>query len=105
LFAGVLGLQGADRGLRAHLGRDCEPAGGANFSVPRLVILSFYSSVDGGPWEVPELEVRERLPSTLRNVDGGAPGGVGAVGSEVGDVDGWPPGGGSDRFGSGHHRT
>jgi hypothetical protein len=28
--------------------------------------------------EVPELEVRERTPSTLRNVDGGALGGVGA---------------------------
>jgi hypothetical protein len=34
---------------RAHLGRGCEPAGGANFSVPHSVILSFYSAVDGAP--------------------------------------------------------
>jgi hypothetical protein len=33
-----------------------------------------------GPREVPELEVRERPPSTLRNVDGGPPGGAGAEG-------------------------
>jgi hypothetical protein len=31
-----------------------------------------------GPREVPELEVRERSPSMLRNIDGGPPGGVGA---------------------------
>jgi hypothetical protein len=30
------------------------------------------------PWEVPELEIRERPPSTLRNVNGGPLGGVGA---------------------------
>jgi hypothetical protein len=29
---------------------------------------------------VPELEVRERPPSTLRNIDGGPPGGIGAEG-------------------------
>jgi hypothetical protein len=40
---------------------------------PRSVILSFYSVVNGGPREVPELEVRERPPSTLRNIDGGPP--------------------------------
>jgi hypothetical protein len=68
---GVPGLQGADRGPRAHLGRACEPVGGANFSAPRSVILSFYSVVDGGPREVPKLEVWERPPSMLRNVDGG----------------------------------
>jgi hypothetical protein len=37
----------------------CEPAGGTNFLTPRSVILSFYSAVDGGPWEVPELEVQK----------------------------------------------
>jgi hypothetical protein len=93
LYAGVPGLQDADRGPRAHLRRDSEPAGGANFSTPRLVILSFYSVVDGGPREVPEMEVRVRPPSMLRNVDGGPPGGAEAGGSEVGDVDGGPPGG------------
>jgi hypothetical protein len=30
------------------------------------------------PREVPELEIRERPPSTLRNVDDGPPGGAGA---------------------------
>jgi hypothetical protein len=40
---------------------------------------------------VPELEVQERPPSTLRNVDGGPPGGAKAGDSEVGDVDGGPP--------------
>jgi hypothetical protein len=29
-----------------------------------------------GPWEVPELEIRERPPSMLRNVYGGPPGGA-----------------------------
>jgi hypothetical protein len=61
LVCGVLGLQGTDRGPRAHLRRGYEPAGGAKTL---------------GPREVPELEVRERPPSTLRNVDGGTPGGA-----------------------------
>jgi hypothetical protein len=26
---------------------------------------------DGPPWDVPELEIQERLPSMLRNVDNG----------------------------------
>jgi hypothetical protein len=30
------------------------------------------------PWEVSEPEIRERLPSTLRNVDDGPLGGTGA---------------------------
>jgi hypothetical protein len=59
--------------------------------VPHLVILSFYLAVDDRPPEVPELEVRERPPSTLRNVDNGPLGGVGAGGQGVGDVDGKPP--------------
>jgi hypothetical protein len=33
-----------------------------------------------GPWEVPELEVRECSPSTLRNVDGGPSRAAGAGG-------------------------
>jgi hypothetical protein len=33
----------------SHLGRGCEPAGGANFLAPHSVILSFYLAVDGGP--------------------------------------------------------
>jgi hypothetical protein len=49
LYAGVSGLQGADRGPRAHLGRGCKPVGRANFLAPRSVILSLYSAVDGGP--------------------------------------------------------
>jgi hypothetical protein len=32
-----------------------------------------------GPREVPELVIRERLPSTLRNIDGGPLGGAGDV--------------------------
>jgi hypothetical protein len=32
--------------------------------------------IDGGPREVPELEIRERPPPTLRNIDGGPPGGA-----------------------------
>jgi hypothetical protein len=55
---GIPSLQGADRG--------CEPAGGANSSA--------------GPQEVAELEVRERLQSMLRNVDGRPLGGDGAGG-------------------------
>jgi hypothetical protein len=42
---------------------------------------------------VPELEVRMRPPSTLRNVDGEPPRGAGAGGSEVGDIDDGSPGG------------
>jgi hypothetical protein len=102
---GVPGLQGADRDPRAHLERGCEPTGGANFLAPRSVILSFYSAVDGGPREVPELEVWGRPPSTLKNIDGGTPGGVRAGGSKVGDVDGGPLGGAGSRSSSGHHQS
>jgi hypothetical protein len=31
-----------------------------------------------GPREVPELEIQERLPPKVRNVDDGPPGGAGA---------------------------
>jgi hypothetical protein len=40
LVCGVPGLQGTDRGPRAHLGRGSEPTGGANSSVPHRVILN-----------------------------------------------------------------
>jgi hypothetical protein len=102
---GVPGLQGVDRGPQEHLRRGCEPAGGANFLAPRSVILSFYSAVDGGSWEVPELEVRARPPSTVRNIDERPPGGAGAGGSKVGDVDGGPPGGAGGRSSSGDHQS
>jgi hypothetical protein len=75
LYAGVSGLQGADRGPRTYLGRGCEPAGGDNFLTPRSVILSFYLTVDNAstinvktsmvaPQEVSELKVQERPAST-----------------------------------------
>jgi hypothetical protein len=35
------GLQGTDNGPRVHLGRGCEPTGGAKSSVPHSVILNF----------------------------------------------------------------
>jgi hypothetical protein len=41
LVCGVPGLQGTDSGPLAHLGRGYEPAGGANSSVSRSVILNF----------------------------------------------------------------
>jgi hypothetical protein len=41
LYAGVPALQGTDSGPWTHLRRGCEPAGGANSSAPRSVILSF----------------------------------------------------------------
>jgi hypothetical protein len=60
LYAEVPGLQGTDRG--------CEPAGGANFSVPRSVILIFL------------LGSRRRAHHQREDVDGGPPGGAGAEG-------------------------
>jgi hypothetical protein len=58
-----------------------------------------------GPGEVPELEVQERPPSTLRNVDGGP--------REVPELEvqklktsmAGPMGGASGRSGSGNHRS
>jgi hypothetical protein len=41
LYVGVPGPQGTNSGHRAHLGRGCEPADGANSSAPRSVILNF----------------------------------------------------------------
>jgi hypothetical protein len=40
-------------------------------------------NVDGGPWEILELEVRERPPSMLRNVDDGPPPG-GPIAGDLG---------------------
>jgi hypothetical protein len=54
---------------------------------------------------VPELEVRARPPSTVRNIDDRPPGGAGAGGSKVGDVDGGPPGGAGGRSSSGDHQS
>jgi hypothetical protein len=82
LVCRVLSLQGADRGPRAHLGRGCERTGGANFSAPRLVILSFYSAADGKPREVLELEVWKLETSMVG-----------------------PLGGAGGRSDSGHHRS
>jgi hypothetical protein len=52
------------------------------WEVPELPIRerppSTLRNIDGGPREVPELKIRERPPSTLRNVDGAPLGGVGA---------------------------
>jgi hypothetical protein len=84
-----------------------------------------------GPREVPEAKVRERPPSTLRNIDSGSPGGAragdlgvptinakkvngrppwrvlaagpAAATTEVGDVDGGPSRGAGGRSGNGHH--
>jgi hypothetical protein len=70
LICGVPGLQGADRGLRVHLVRGCEPVGGANFLTPLSVILSFYSAVDGEPREVLELEV-QKLETSMAGPLGG----------------------------------
>jgi hypothetical protein len=41
LYVGVPGPQGTNSGHRAHLGRGCEPADGANSSASRSVILNF----------------------------------------------------------------
>jgi hypothetical protein len=75
LVCGGTRSSGCRQRPRAHLGRGCEPAGEANFSVPRSVVLSFYSTVDdastinektstAGLREVPELKVWERPPPT-----------------------------------------
>jgi hypothetical protein len=45
-----------------------------------------------GPREVPELEVRERSPSTLRNVDSGPPGGPGSPTINTKKHRRWAPG-------------
>jgi hypothetical protein len=100
LYAEVPDLQSTDSGPRAHLERGCEPAGGANFSALRSIILIFLlcsrrrthhqrenvvggppggAGVEGlgaptidvktstaGPWEVPELEIRERSACRAR---------------------------------------
>jgi hypothetical protein len=50
--------------------------------VPELVIRerppSVLRNINGGPREMPELKIRERPPSTLRNVDDGRLGDPGA---------------------------
>jgi hypothetical protein len=64
---------------------------------PRLVILNFTQQSTVSPHEVPELEVGERPPSMLRNVDGGPPGGAGARGQGAPTINAkkhqrWAPG-------------
>jgi hypothetical protein len=75
LYTGVPGLEGADSGPRAHLGRGCEPAGGANFSAPRSVILIFL------------LGSQRRAHHQRENVDGGPPGGAGVEGLGAPTID------------------
>jgi hypothetical protein len=75
LYTGVPGLQGTDSGPRAHLGRGCEPAGGANFSAPCSAILIFL------------LGSRRRAHHQCENVDGGPPGGAGAEGLGAPTID------------------
>jgi hypothetical protein len=53
---------------------------GQLFGAPLGYLELFTRQLMVGPREVPEPEVRERPPSTLRNVDGGPPGGAGAEG-------------------------
>jgi hypothetical protein len=117
---GVPDLQGVDRGPRAYIRRGCEPAGGANFLAPCLVVLLFtrHSTVD--PQDVLELEDRERPPSTLRNALTAGPREVPEL--EVRKLETWmapgrrpppkletsiagPLGGAAGRSDSGHHQS
>jgi hypothetical protein len=64
--------------------------------------------------EVSELVIRERPPSTLRNIDGGPSGGAGAGDPElkaverplsmIRNIDGRSPRGAGGRYDNGHHR-
>jgi hypothetical protein len=79
--------------------------------VPHSVILNFTRQSTVGPHEVPELEVGERPPSMLRNINGGPPGGAlelevkECTPSTLRNIDGGPPGGAGGRSGSGHHQS
>jgi hypothetical protein len=128
LYVGVPSLQDIDSGSRAHLGKSCEPTGGANFSVPRSIILnflSFGSYLSGplaaqepkifslllrvAPWEA-LLEVWERLPlSCLLGVQStksighhtvGTPWRSGSTHHQQKNVDGGPLGGGAGDLGA-----
>jgi hypothetical protein len=78
---------------------------GQFFDAPLGYFEIFIRQSTAGPGEVPELEVRERPPSTLRKVDGGP--------REVPELEvqklktsmADPMGGASDRSGSGNHRS
>jgi hypothetical protein len=48
------------------------PLGGDRARDPGAPIINAKKRRWRAPWEVPELENRERLPSTLGNIDGGA---------------------------------
>jgi hypothetical protein len=45
LYVGVPGPQGTDGGLRAHVGRGCEPTGGANILSPRSLSESLCAGI------------------------------------------------------------
>jgi hypothetical protein len=72
-------LQGTDSGPWAHLGRGSELVAGANSSAPhnaggpRASTINAVKTSTVGPWAVSELEIRERPPSKLENIDGGPP--------------------------------
>jgi hypothetical protein len=66
---------------------------GQFLGAPLGYLKLFTRQSTAGPREVPELEVSECPPSTLRNIDGGPPGGAEDGGPKVGDIDGEPPGG------------
>jgi hypothetical protein len=50
------------------------PLGGAGAGDSGALTINAKKHRWQAPWEVPELEIWERPPSTLRNVDGGPPG-------------------------------
>jgi hypothetical protein len=58
-------------------GEDANPLVGSTYLFPRTSFLFFFWAaeevVGGPPWEVPQLEIRERPPSMLENVDGRTP--------------------------------
>jgi hypothetical protein len=57
---------------------DGGPPGGAGAKDPRGYGYGLRAGAEDlgarwAPWEVPELKIRERPPSTLRNIDSGPP--------------------------------
>jgi hypothetical protein len=76
-------LQGTNSGPWAHLGRGSELVAGANASAPhnarglRASTINAVKTSTAGPWEVPELEIRECPPSMLENINDGPPWEVG----------------------------
>jgi hypothetical protein len=54
------------------------PLGGAGVEDPGVSTINAKKRRQWAPWEVSELKIQERPPSTQRNVNGGPLGGVGA---------------------------